>query len=99
MKASNLADVGQILRSKGISINMMMKEEMLQRMIRSPRTLNALKHLQADNAKGNHKVGVENVRDSQCEAKDYAQNSRPICDVSEPSLVLHGSDRPLSVDT
>lgn len=67
MNVSNLADVGQMRRRRGISMNMMMKAQTLQSPVRRAPCLGG-EDVQAYDTEGNDKVGVEDVRDSKCKA-------------------------------
>jgi hypothetical protein len=78
MKVSNLGEVGQIRRSNGISMNMMMKAETLQTRSVVGEAHNIRRgDAQAYDAKRNDKGCVEDVCDSEREAKEDAQHSGP----------------------
>ena len=79
MNSSNFGDVGQMRRSSGISMKMMMKEHTLRGSLgaffsRRKRG----RDVQANNAECDDKVGVKDVGDTQGEAEEYAQHSGPI---------------------
>ena len=65
MNSSNFGDVGQMRRSKGISMKMMMNEHTLQRSLGA--CLNRKQgggDVQANNAECDNKVGMEDVGDA-----------------------------------
>jgi hypothetical protein len=89
MKVSNLGDVGQMRRSSGISINMMMKEDILHTRVSGRPTDDSFeRNVQANNAKCDDEVGMEDIGDAECEAEDYAQYSGPNDVVSKTAYSL-----------
>jgi hypothetical protein len=77
MKVSNLEEVGQMRRSNGTSMNRMTNEHTLKQGQSwfAARKLGGA--IQANNAKRNNEVDVEDVGDAECEAQHHAQNSSP----------------------
>jgi hypothetical protein len=66
MKASNLADVGQMRRSKGISMKMMRNEQTLSKRQRAIlKGLNKeVQYLQADDTEDDYQVKMKDIGDA-----------------------------------
>lgn len=77
MKASNLADVGQIRRRKGTSIKRMTKEQALRRSEWGVTTTEDWPDSQADDSEGNASDRRKDVGNTKCKAQDHAHHAGP----------------------
>ena len=76
MNVSNFEDVGQMRRSKGISMKTMRNEVALQR-VRWYFYLSSTENLHAERAEDNHYADMEEIRDSYGKTEEYTDNSGP----------------------
>lgn len=77
MKASNLAEVGQIRRRKGTSMKRMMKEQALRRSEWGVITTEDWPDSQADDSEGDASDGRKDVGNTECKAQDHAHHASP----------------------
>lgn len=78
MKVSNLGEVGQIRSKSGISMKRMMKADTLEEVSSKFVVHGAASFVQADDAKQDDPVEVEDVCDAQCKAEDDADDTGPV---------------------
>lgn len=86
MKASNLADVGQIRSRKGTSIKRMTNEQALRMSVWCIITED-WPDLQADGGEGDAGDGRKKVGNTECKAQDHAQHAGPKRILSEMRIL------------
>jgi hypothetical protein len=76
MKISNRSEVGQIRRSRGISINIRTNDETLESLSAWPKDCERVS-VHQDHAEDDEEVEVEDVGNAQGQAQDDTQNTEP----------------------